>query len=99
LTGADNTAKIASILPENSRREEMSLAHNPDELARAQAFADRMESKMREIGLVGDFFCESQRQLWRQHAIRGYLGQSPDPKDEAEAPSRKPTAFPGRRRA
>jgi len=74
------------------------LPDNPEELARAEAFADRMESKMRDMGFVGDYLCNSQRQVWRQHAIRGFLGQSPDPKAEAEAPSRMPTAFPGFRR-
>jgi hypothetical protein len=45
---------------------------------RAERFADRMEAQMRELGATGDFFCQAQRDRWRQHSIRAYLGLSPD---------------------
>lgn len=49
---------------------------------RAEEFADRMEGAMRDLGSTGDFFCDAQRERWRQHSVRAYLGISPAPEAE-----------------
>jgi hypothetical protein len=54
------------------------LTDNKEEQQRAEEFADRMEAEMRLLGSSGDYFCEGQRSRWRQHAIRAYLGLSPE---------------------
>jgi len=55
---------------------------DPERLKKAEAFADFMESEMRVLGSTGDYFCSEQRIRWRQHAIRAYLGQSPEVGEE-----------------
>jgi|SwirhisoilCB3_FD_contig_91_320749_length_926_multi_4_in_0_out_0_2 CHASE1-domain containing sensor protein len=58
-----------------------------DEQKKAEAFADRMEAKLRKLGSTADFFCASQKLRWRQHSIRAYLGLSPDPETESALPT------------
>ena len=53
------------------------MKRNPEKQKRAEEFADRMEAQMRTSGANSDFFCDSQRERWRQHSIRAYLGLSP----------------------
>ena len=67
----------------------MPVADEKDQFARAEAFADNIEVKMRELGFVGDYFCDAQRKEWRQHAVRSYLGQSPDPTKKVRPSSGK----------
>lgn len=57
-------------------------ANQKERQKKAEEFADRMESQMRELGATGDFFCSAQRERWRQHSIRAYLGESTDPESE-----------------
>ncbi len=52
---------------------------------KAEAFADRMEAKMRELGSTGDYFCVAQRERWREHSIRAYLGLSQEPEVDKSA--------------
>jgi hypothetical protein len=54
------------------------LTDDKEEQRRAEEFADRMEAEMRRLGSTGDYFCETQRIRWRQHAMRAYLGLSPE---------------------
>lgn len=58
-----------------------------EKLEQAEAFADRMEAKMRKLGSTGDFLCAPQRLRWRQHSIRAYLGSSPDPEADTVSPA------------
>ena len=53
----------------------------------AEQFADRMEAKMRKLGSTADYFCAAQRERWRQHAIRAYLGLSPNVEKDAKTAS------------
>lgn len=64
------------------------MAKIADNSKSAEAFAHRMEAKMRELGSTDDFFCDTQRERWRQHSIRAYLGLSSD--DEVESSSTPP---------
>jgi hypothetical protein len=58
----------------------------------AEAFADYVEGAMREIGVTGDFFCPQQRERWRQHAIRGHMGLSPEGESSfAPTPPKSPS--------
>jgi len=60
------------------------MAKDAEKLAKAEQFADDMEAQMRELGATGDFFCTAQRERWRQHSIRAYLGASPGEPDDSE---------------
>lgn len=63
------------------------IADDSERLAKAQQFADRMEVQMRELGSTADYFCVPQRERWRQHSIRAYLGLSPgEPGDSNKKP-------------
>ncbi|MGA1988474.1 MAG: hypothetical protein ABSG72_19555 [Candidatus Sulfotelmatobacter sp.] len=61
------------------------MADDKVRLAKAEEFADRMEAQMRELGANGDYFCAAQRERWRQHSIRAYLGSSPGEPDDSRA--------------
>jgi hypothetical protein len=63
------------------------MANNVDNMKKAEEFADRMEAQMRKMGSVADFFCDAQRQRWRQHAIRAYLGSA------GEAATAEPSSY------
>jgi hypothetical protein len=54
------------------------IATAPALLEQAQAFADRTEASMRELGVTGDHFTQDQRARWKQGSLRGYLGLSPN---------------------
>jgi len=69
----------------------ISLTDNPTNRAQGEQFADWMEDTLRRRGITGEFFCESQYQLWREHAVRAYLGQSPRPEENPEKPSEDAT--------
>jgi len=49
-----------------------------ENLKKAEEFADFMESEMGALGSTGNYFCTEQRARWRQHAVRAFLGQSPE---------------------
>jgi hypothetical protein len=49
---------------------------------------------MRLVGSTGEYFCESQRVVWRQQTIRGFMGVSPDPEFVAKDASLRKSAFP-----
>jgi hypothetical protein len=67
---------------------EVTAKIDPEELRKAEEFADFMESEMRGLGSTGDYFCSEQRARWRQHAIRAFLGQSPEiAEDQAQSES------------
>jgi hypothetical protein len=72
----------------------MPMSDTPENRARAEAFADRLEAKMRLVGSTGEYFCESQRVVWRQQTIRGFMGVSPDPEFVAKDASLRKSAFP-----
>ncbi len=56
----------------------MRLEDTPENRAKAEEFADRFEATLERQGSVATYFCAEQRQRWRQHAIRAFMGTSPD---------------------
>lgn len=60
------------------------MAEPREKQQRAERFADRMEAQMRKLGATADYLCDSQRERWRQHSIRAYLGLSPNAEEDAQ---------------
>jgi hypothetical protein len=70
------------------------LIDNPENRARAEQYADWLENNLRNYGPSTEYFCDSQRKLWRQTAIDSFMGNAPVPEIFKEADSSSSIAKP-----
>ena len=74
------------------------MADNTPDRAKAELLADKYEVRMADLGFVGEFFCEDQRQRWREQIVRAFMGQSPSFQNDFTTPeNRVPEGFPPER--